>query len=49
MTWHEVWSGITPSSFTQTGEIGEVGGALKKAVTIHGTKVATIGESSGEQ
>jgi hypothetical protein len=38
MTWHEVWSGITNSAFTQTGEIGEVGGPLKRAVTIHGTK-----------
>lgn len=38
MTWHEVWSGITGTSFTQTGEMGEVGGALKRAVTIHGTK-----------
>jgi hypothetical protein len=40
MTWHEVWSGITVSSFTQTGEMGEVGGPLKRAVTINGTKLA---------
>jgi hypothetical protein len=38
MTWHEVWSGVTPTSFTQTGDIGELGGPLKRAVTIHGTK-----------
>jgi hypothetical protein len=38
MTWHEIWSGITPTSFTQTGDMGEVGGPLKRAVTIHGTK-----------
>jgi len=38
MIWHEVWSGITASSFTQTGEMGEAGGRLKRAVTIHGTK-----------
>ncbi len=38
MTWHEVWSGITTNSFTQTGEMGEAGGRLKRAVTIHGTK-----------
>jgi hypothetical protein len=38
MTWHEVWSGITATSFTQTGEIGELGGPLRAAVTIHGTK-----------
>ena len=40
MTWHEVWSGITATSFTQTGEMGELGGPLKPAVTIHGTKLA---------
>lgn len=38
MTWHEVWSGITATSFTQTGEMGEVGSPLKRAVTIRGTK-----------
>ncbi len=38
MTWHEVWSGITDTSFTQTGDMGEVGGPLKRAVTIHGAK-----------
>ena len=38
MTWHEVWSGITAASFTQTAEMGEVGGPLKRAVTIRGTK-----------
>lgn len=38
MLWHEVWSGITSTSFTQTGEMGEVGGIAKRAVTIHGTK-----------
>ena len=38
--WHEVWSGITATSFTQTGDMGEVSGTLKRAVTIHGTKVA---------
>lgn len=39
MTWHEIWSGISATSFTQTGEMGEVGGPRKRAVTIHGTKV----------
>ncbi len=38
MTWHEVWSGITATSFTQTGEMGEVGGPLKRAVTIRGSR-----------
>jgi hypothetical protein len=40
MLWHEVWSGITSTSFTQTGDMGEVGGPLKRVVTIHGTKAA---------
>ena len=40
MTWHEVWSGITATSFTQAGEMGEVGGPLKRAVAIRGTKLA---------
>lgn len=40
MTWHEVWSDITATSFTQTGDIGEAGGPLKRVVTIHGTKMA---------
>jgi hypothetical protein len=41
MTWHEVWSGITATSFTQVGEMGEVGGSLKKAVAIHANRVGT--------
>jgi len=40
MLWHEVWSDITATSFTQTGDVGEVGGPLKRAVTIRGTKLA---------
>jgi hypothetical protein len=48
MLWHEVWSGITATSFTQIGEMGEVGGPLKEAVTIHGTKVTETGKSSGK-
>lgn len=47
MIWHEVWSGITATSFTQIGEMGEVGGPLKRAVTIHGTKVSENGKDSG--
>ena len=45
MMWHEVWSGITATSFTQTGDMGEVSGPLKRAVTIHGTKVAEVEQS----
>ena len=40
MQGHVVWSDITPTSFTETGDMGEVGGPLKRALTIHGTKVA---------
>lgn len=37
--WHEVWSDITPTSFTQTGESEEPGGARKRLFTIHATRV----------
>jgi len=47
MVWHEVWSGITATSFTQIGEMGEVGGPLKTADTIHGTKLAPQAASEG--
>lgn len=49
MLWHEVWSNITAASFTQTGDIGEVGGPLKRAVTIHGTKVGEARKDSGKK
>ncbi len=45
MSWLEVWSGITATSFTQTGDMGEVGGPLKRAVTIRGSKVAEVVQS----
>ena len=48
MTWHEVWSGITATSFAQTGEMGELGGALKRAVTIHGTKISETRKGPGK-
>ena len=38
MTWHQVWSGITANSSTQTGEVGEVGGSLKRTLTVHGAR-----------
>jgi len=47
MIWHEVWSGITATSFTQIAEMGEMGGPLKRAVTIHGTKVQEAGTDQG--
>jgi hypothetical protein len=37
--WHEVWSDITPTSFIQTGESEEPGGARKRLFTIHATRV----------
>jgi hypothetical protein len=37
--WHEVWSDITPTSFTQTGDSGEIGQPGKRVLTIHATKV----------
>ena len=48
MTWHEVWSDITATSFTQTGDMGEVGGPLKRALTIHGVKTAPNANGSRE-
>jgi len=38
--WHEVWSDITPTSFTQTGEMGVPGSPFNRFSTIHGTRVA---------
>jgi ketosteroid isomerase-like protein len=43
--WHEVWSDITPSSFTQSGEYGEPGGPRKRLFTIHATKNATASKN----
>lgn len=37
--WHETYSNITPTSFLQVGESGEVGGPFKKVVTVHGTRI----------
>jgi hypothetical protein len=37
--WHETYSNITPTSFLQVGESGEVGSPLKKVVTLHGTRM----------
>lgn len=37
--WHEVWSDITPTSFTQTGESSDPGGPRKRLFTIHATRV----------
>ena len=37
--WHEVWSDIKPNSFTQTGEYGPRGGALKRLFTMQGKRI----------
>jgi hypothetical protein len=40
--WHEVWSDITPTSFTQTGESSQPGGPRKRLFTIHATRVTPM-------
>jgi len=45
MMWHEVFTDFTSTSFTQTGDIGEVDGPLKRSVTIHATKIGEVGSS----
>jgi len=35
--WHVVWSDITPTSFTQTGEYRDPGGPRKRLFTMHAT------------
>ena len=37
--WHEVWSDITPTSYTQTGETEVPGGATTRVFTIQARKV----------
>lgn len=39
MLWHEVYKDFTPTSFNQTGDIGEVGGPLQRVVNLHATRV----------
>ncbi len=46
MLWHEVFFDITSTSFTQTGDGGEAGAPLKRAVTIHATKVGAESQSA---
>ncbi len=42
MLWHEEFGDFTGTSFTQTGDIGEVGGPLKRVVTIRARKVGEV-------
>ena len=41
--WHENWSAITATSFTQTGESEEPDGSRKRLFTIHAKKVGDSG------
>jgi hypothetical protein len=40
MVWHEEFFDFTGSSYTQTGDMGKVGGPLKRVATIHAKKAA---------
>jgi hypothetical protein len=42
--WHEVWSDITPTSFTQTGDVEEPGGATKRYFTMRANRVGDAGK-----
>jgi hypothetical protein len=39
MRWHEVFGDFTPDSFTQTGDLGEIGGISHRVVTISATRI----------
>ncbi len=39
MRWHEVFGDFTSDSFTQTGDMGEIGGNAQRFMTIHATRV----------
>ncbi len=39
MRWHGVWSDITATSFTETGDVGEAKGTLKRVLTGHAMRV----------
>jgi hypothetical protein len=41
MLWHEVFRDFTSNSFTQTGDMGEVGGPLKRILIIHATRIGS--------
>jgi hypothetical protein len=42
--WHEVWSDITATSFTQTGESEQPDGSRKMVFTIHAKRVSDSGK-----
>ena len=46
MRWHGVWSNITAASFTETGDVGEAKGTLKRVLRGHATRVAHASRDS---
>lgn len=42
MLWHEEFGDFTGTSFTQTGDTGEVGGPLKRVMTIHAKRIGDV-------
>jgi len=46
MRWHGVWSNLTATSFTETGDVGEANGPLKRVLTGHATRVAHTSRDS---
>lgn len=42
MLWHEEFGDFTGTSFTQTGDMGEVGGPLKRVITVYAKRVGDI-------
>jgi hypothetical protein len=45
LTWQEIISDVTANSFTQTVDIGESGGPMKRWLTMHSTKIADATKS----
>jgi hypothetical protein len=48
MVWHEYWTDITADSFTQTGDFTEADGTTTRYMTVHGSRVKTLGTIGGE-
>ena len=42
--WHEVWSDITPTSYTQTGDVQVPGGATTRFFTTKATRMKDEGQ-----
>jgi hypothetical protein len=48
VVWQEIISDIGPRSFTQTVDIGQSHGPLKRWLTIHSTKIARVSKESSK-